>query len=155
MQSGCDTTTPCALCLHGHQKSCWPGFRPKPPRNSRSTFLQQPFRAPAAARPPFFWFVSCPPFVAVYLDFRVPMGTKDDQLRLKEGERARSECQKWLWRVSGFWGFCFHVLDARLSRRSTRHSVGEVACDMSLISELNFDPKRDHTEDPESTDCVQ
>ena len=102
-----------------------------------------------------FLFVSCPPFVAVYLDFRLPMGTKDDQLRLKEGERARSECEKWLWRVSGFWGFCFHVLDARLSRRSTRHSVGEVACDMSLISERNIDPKRDHTEAPESTDCVQ
>ena len=102
-----------------------------------------------------FLFVSCPPFVAVYLDFRLPMGTKDDQLRLKQGERARSECQKWLWRVSGFCGFCFHVLDARLSRRSTRHSVGEVACDRSLISELNFDPKRDRTEAPASTDCVQ
>ena len=102
-----------------------------------------------------FLFVSCPPFVAVYLDFRLPMGTKDDQLRLKQGERARSECQKWLWRVSGFCGFCFHVLDARLSRRSTRHSVGEVAFDRSLISELNFDPKRDRTEAPASTDCVQ
>ena len=102
-----------------------------------------------------FLFVSCPPFVAVYLDFRLPMGTKDDQLRLKQGERARSECQKWLWRVSGFCGFCFHVLDARLSRRSTRHSVGEVACDRSLISELNFDPKRDRTEAPASTDFVQ
>ena len=79
-----------------------------------------------------FLFVSCPPFVAVYLDFRVPMGTKDDQLRLKQGERARSECQKWLWRVSGFCGFCFHVLDARLSRRSARHAVGELCLSSSV-----------------------
>ena len=42
-----------------------------------------------------------PPFVAVYLDFRSPMGTKEGQLRQKAGERARSETQKWLWRLSG------------------------------------------------------
>ena len=83
------------------------------------------------------------------------MGAKDDQLRQKAGERARSETQKWLWRVSGSWRFCFHVLGARLSRRLTRHSVGEVACDRRLIPELDLDPKRDHTEAPESTDCVQ
>ena len=51
----------------------------------------------------FLSVCSAPPFVAVYLDFRSPMGTKGDQSRLKEGERARSECQKWLCTVSGFW----------------------------------------------------
>ena len=70
-------------------------------KNGRKT-LQVPFFGGRFAHPLFFGavvlglFVPPPPFVAVYLDFRSPMGAKEDQLRWKEGERARSECQKWL-----------------------------------------------------------